>query len=83
MGGSVDGPEALGRDLGVDLGGGDRGVAEHLLHYAYVGAAVEHVGGAGVAQHVGSEQRPDPGRLAVAAHDEPQSLAAQAPAAAG
>lgn len=35
-------------DVGVDLGGGDVGVAEHGLDAAEVGAVHEEVGGEGV-----------------------------------
>ena len=42
-------PQALPRDVGVDLGGGDVGVAEHELDGAQVGAAFDQVGGEGVA----------------------------------
>ena len=45
----------LGRDLGVELGRGDRDVAEELLDDPDVGPVGEHVGGAGVAQHVGAD----------------------------
>ena len=44
--------EAVGGDVGVDLGGGDVGVAEQGLHDAQVGAAFEQVGGEGVTQDV-------------------------------
>ena len=45
--------EAVGVDVGVDLGGGDVGVAEEFLDDAEVGAAGEEVGGEGVAEGVG------------------------------
>ena len=41
--------------MGVDLGRGDVGVAEQLLHRAQVRAAFEQVGGEGVAQDVGAD----------------------------
>ncbi len=44
----VGGAEPVGGDVGVDLGGGQRGVAQQLLHGAQVGAAFEQVGGSGV-----------------------------------
>jgi hypothetical protein len=47
--------EAAFRDMGVDLGGGDVGVAEKLLHRAQVSAAFEEVGGEGVAKDVGTD----------------------------
>ncbi len=45
--------EAVGVDVGVDLGGGDVGVSEEFLDDAEVGAAGEEVGGEGVAEGVG------------------------------
>lgn len=42
-------------DVGVDLGGGDIGVAEHHLHTADVGAIGEEIGRKGVAKHMGSD----------------------------
>ena len=44
--------QALLVDVGVDLGGGDVGVAEEFLDDAEVGAVLEQVGGEGVAQEV-------------------------------
>ena len=41
----VDAFEAALVDVGVDLGGGDGGVAEELLDDAKVGAGFEHVSG--------------------------------------
>ena len=38
--------------MGVDLGGGDVGMAEQHLHRAQIGAAFEQMGGEGVAQDV-------------------------------
>ena len=46
------GLEALVEDVGVDLGGGDVGVAEKRLDRAQVGAVREQVRGEGVAQRV-------------------------------
>ena len=48
----VHGAEVLAVDVGVDLGGGEVGVAEHLLDRAEVGAALEQVGGEAVAERV-------------------------------
>ena len=45
----VHGVEAALVDVGVDLGGGDVGVAEEFLDDAEVGAAAEQVGGEAVA----------------------------------
>ena len=46
----VDLFKALDGDVGVDLGGGERGVAEQFLHTAQIGAGVEQVGGKTVTQ---------------------------------
>jgi len=48
----VDGFEAFLIDVGVDLSGGDIGVAEEFLDDSEVGAVFEKVGGEGVAQEV-------------------------------
>ncbi len=48
----MDFPEAFLIDVGVDLGGGDVGVAEEFLDDAEVGAAFEEVGGERVPQQV-------------------------------
>ena len=50
-------PQPGHRDMGVELGGRQAGVAEKFLHHAQVGAAFEEVGGRTVAQTV----RPDVG----------------------
>ncbi len=42
-------------DVGVDLRGGERFVAEQVFDAAEIGAAVEHGGGEAVSQHVGAE----------------------------
>src|SRR5271167_3415369 len=47
-------PEMLRGHLGVALGGGDGGVPQELLDDPHVGAPGEHVGGAGMSQHVGA-----------------------------
>lgn len=51
--------QAVGGDVGVDLGRGDVGVAQQGLDDAQVGAALQQVGGEGVAQDMGA----DPGRV--------------------
>ena len=51
----MDGAEAVLVDVGVDLGGGDVGVAEHFLDDPEVGAVVEEVGGEAVAELVGMD----------------------------
>ena len=47
--------EAVGVDVGVDLGGAYALVAEHALDDAQVGAVLEQVGGEGVAEGVGAD----------------------------
>ena len=55
--------QAVGGDVGVDLGRGDVGVAQQGLDDAKVGAAFQQVGGEGVAQDVGADAgRVDSGR---------------------
>jgi len=50
-------------DMGVDLGRGDVGMAQHDLHGAQVGAVGQEVGGKGVAQHVRRDGLADSGCL--------------------
>src|SRR5690606_6883988 len=52
VGGVVDLGQVLVVQVGVDLGGGDVGVAEQFLHAAQVARGLEHVAGEGVAQQV-------------------------------
>jgi len=42
-------------NFGVNLGGGDIGMAEHHLHGAKIGAAGQQVRGKGMTQHVGAD----------------------------
>lgn len=49
----VDGAEAVLVDVGVDLGGGDVGMAKHFLDNAKIGAVIEEVSGEAVAELVG------------------------------
>lgn len=51
----VDLAEAAAGDVGVDLGGGEAGVAEEFLDGAEVGAVFQQVGGEGVAEGVGAD----------------------------
>src|SRR3954451_11977050 len=57
----VGGPKPGGLYPSVDLGRGDRGVAEQLLDGPEVGAAVEQVGREGVAQGVRGDAAVDRG----------------------
>ncbi len=52
-------------DVGVDLGGGDVGVAEHSLNGAEVGTVHKEVGSEAVAQSVGGDVLGDAGEFGV------------------
>src|SRR5215208_37398 len=77
----VDGAQVLAVDVGVDLRRGDVGVAEHLLHGAQVGAALQQVGGEGVAERVGRDVLLDSGSLDVLLQDLPGAHAGEGRAA--
>ena len=47
--------QPFGGDVGVELGGGQRRVTEHLLHRAQIGASLEQMGGHRVPQTVRAE----------------------------
>src|SRR2546430_6221900 len=81
---AVAGLEALDRDMGVDLRGGGRGVAEDLLDAAQVGAALEEVGRRAVADAVRARVpgRSPPAQPPVHAAARPAGGQAAAPAAA-
>ena len=49
--------QPLARDVGVDLGGRDVGVAQHGLQRPQVRAPLEQMGGEGVAEHVRRQRR--------------------------
>jgi len=49
-------------DLGVDLGGGQIGMAQHRLDRSQVGAALQKVRGKGMSQHVRGNRAVDPGQ---------------------
>ena len=54
--------QAVAHDMGIDLRGGDVGVAEHFLDAAQIGAVLQQMAGEGVAQHVGRQAlRVEPG----------------------
>jgi len=61
MGLIVDRHELIDADLGVFLGGGEGDMAEEFLDGAQVGAAVEKVGGEGMAQGMGRGLLENPG----------------------
>ena len=60
MGPGMDLLELGDGDVGVALGGGQAGMAEQGLDVTDIGAAVEHVGGAGMAQQMGGARLGDP-----------------------
>ena len=49
--------QPLFQHMGIDLRGGNIGVAEQRLHHAQIGAVVQEVAGEGVAQHVRADLR--------------------------
>ncbi len=57
----VDFFEVLVGDMGVDLGGGDVGVAEHGLDGAEVSAVHKEIGGEAMAESVGRDVLCDAG----------------------
>ena len=69
MGGGVDLLELADGDLGVDLRGGEFGVAEELLDKADVGPVFVHERGAGVAQEVAAAGLAQFGGVDVVAHE--------------
>lgn len=71
----VNGFEAGRFNLGVNLGGGDVGMAEHHLDRAQIGTARQQVGGKGVAQHVGADPVFGPGMDCDAIDDLPEPIA--------
>ena len=78
MGAQVDLAQAVLGDPGVDLGGGQAGVAEQLLDAADVGPAGQQVGGERVAQEVRVDAaRLQAGPLGEAAEDEERACARQ------
>src|SRR3712207_1441404 len=74
----VDVLEALGREVRVELGGGDVGVAEHLLDGAEVAPAGEQVRRERVAQRVRAHAAVEAGAAGVALHDLVEALAGEA-----
>ncbi len=51
--------KAFGLHMGVNLGGGDVGMAQHFLNAALIGAVIEKMGGEGMTKDMGG----DPGRV--------------------
>lgn len=71
----VDGFEAVRFDFGVNLGGGDVGMAEHHLDRTQVGTARQQMGGKGMAQHVGTDPVPGSSLDGDAGDDLPEPVA--------
>src|SRR3989442_1835205 len=67
--------------MGVDLGCCDVGVAEHGLHGAQVGAALEEMAREGVTEYVRRHLGPESGARRGAADDDPERLAREPPPA--
>ena len=61
--------DVLGRDVGVDRGRLDARVAEELLDVAHVGAVLQEMRRAAVAERVGGHPHRDAGGLGVAANE--------------
>jgi hypothetical protein len=45
--------KAFALDMGIDLGSGDIGVAQHLLKAAQIGAVIEKMGSEGMPDYMG------------------------------
>ena len=70
-------------DVGVDLGGGNIGVAEHFLDAAQVGAALEQMSAETMAQGVGGYFAGHAGSQSGATYDTPDFNATKRSAGAG
>lgn len=66
--------EAVTVNMGVNLSGGDIGVAEHHLDGAQVRTTRQQVGGEGMAQHVRADFSADPGALGCLPDDLPEAV---------
>ena len=75
--------QALGTDVGVNLGGGDVGVTEHFLDGAEIGAVIHEVGSEAVAEHVGRYVFADIGLAGGVFHQLPNAGAAHGATALG
>ena len=72
-----DGPEPAFFDMGVDLGGGDVGMAEQFLDDAQVGASAEQMGRKAVAHEVGIDIRFDARACGVLLDELPNPLGSE------
>src|SRR3954451_24885453 len=77
----VDVLQPVGRQVRVELRGGDVGVAEHLLEAAQVAAPGEQMGGKAVAQRMRAHALGEAGARGVALDDLVGALAGEAGAA--
>src|SRR5687767_1293020 len=64
-------------DVGVDLGGREIGMSQHLLHGAEIRSALEQMGGKAVPQRMRRDALGDPGPLSGAANDAPGTHAGE------
>lgn len=80
---AVDLAQAAFGDVGVDLGGGDGGMAEEFLDDAEVGPMFEEVGGEAVSEHVGGDGPADSGEPGAFADSEPEGDGGEGRAAPG
>jgi hypothetical protein len=79
----MDALETLLVDVGVNLGGRNIGVAEHLLDHTEIGAVAQQVRGEGVAEQVRIDVDLDAGVAADALEDLPDANGGQFRAAHG
>src|SRR5438132_1628263 len=70
----VDTAKPAQLDAGVDLGRGDRSVAEHLLNHAEVGATREQVGGKAVPEGVRTDITRETGLPGISFDDRPERM---------
>lgn len=83
MGALVDRLQLADGDMGVNLGGFEFGVSQHLLDEADVDAVFQHQRGTGVAEQVATAALAQVGRLHVAAHQLGQPVGREGFAKAG
>ena len=79
----MDALEAAGIDVGVALGGGDAGMAEHFLHMTEIDASGNQMGGEAVAERVRADVGRHAGCGGVGSHNFPDSHSGKTIAAGG
>src|ERR1041384_6180852 len=77
----VDAAQVVPIHMGIDLGGREIGVSEHLLQRAEIGATFQQMGGEGVPEGVGRHPPRDPGAPRNPLDDTPRSHPRQGSAA--